>query len=193
MEVLHNSKEKRRLKSITRSFVQVLLFWGVLLLLGAWSMGLLDARQQRMQTGAEEIGYHKRAEVFWSGTTAISGGQWQDATYAFDGQYSMALPRQAFGFELELPYVHGDERLTLSVWRFVPEGSAGEGMLVAEIPGQLWEGCKTAVEKRDDGWEKVICEIALSAAHRNRTLKMYCWNASQQTIYFDNLQVDVQR
>lgn len=178
---------------ISIEFARVMVFWGLCLLGGAWWLGLLDATQLTITTNAEESGMHQRKKVFRSGKTVISGAQWQDSTIAFEGQFSVAIPPKNYGLGFEYPWLRGTETLKLSVWRYNSDQSANRGIIVAEIPGHFWQACETVVNKMDNGWQHLQGEIIIPGQHRGKTLKVYCWNNGNQTIYFDQFEVVISK
>ncbi|MEN0005538.1 MAG: hypothetical protein AAF798_15415, partial [Bacteroidota bacterium] len=154
-----NGMDSTTAPQIWRKLLRALLFWALLVGASSWYFGLLGPARTSVATDAETIGTHQRQATFWSADTPISGAQWQSDALARSGAWSMALPKQAFGFEFEIPNLRGDEQLELSVWRKALEGTSSEGMLVAEIQGKFWEGCKTVAEKDEQGWERIACTI----------------------------------
>ena len=180
-------------KKTRGQFIQVLFFWLLLLAALAWMAGLFIPKKVVVQSGAEEIGYQQQEKVFWSDNIALSNGKAQTDERAFEGTHSIKLmPENAFGFGFRVHRLKGNERITLSVWRLAEEGNKDDGVIAAEITGKFWEGCKEAVEWKD-GWERLKCTIDPPFSGLHHDMKIYCWNSGKKPIYFDNLEVIIER
>ncbi|WP_167617680.1 CotH kinase family protein [Maribellus sediminis] len=107
---------------------------------------------------------------------------------ALSGTYSSKLyPGNRFGMTTELNDVKPDDYLEITVWRKSP---AESGLIVAdggEVGG--YEASGNVVEKGKDGWEKIELEYYVPPNYFSGKVKIYAWNNTADTIYFDDLQI----
>ena len=174
-----------------REFAYVLLFLLVCCALGFAFLGFQENRMQQLRCDAEQVRQYKTHQSFYQDGVYFSGGTMQTDEFAHSGTHSMKLTKEdAYGFQYEIPYLKGNERIMVSVWRFGNGKDTRKGIIVAAAPG-MWQAGEEVVEKSEDGWEKIQFSFAPPPASRNRTLKIYCWNNSHEPLYFDDFSLDI--
>ncbi len=82
--------------------------------------------------------------------------------------------------------------LTASVWRFSNGKDSRNGIMVASAKG-MWKAGEDVIEKAENGWEKIHFKFRPPPECKNRRLEVYCWNKGYEPIYFDNLEIEIQR
>lgn len=106
---------------------------------------------------------------------------------AHSGNHSVLLTKKkAFGLSTEFFGILGDERFHISIWR---KGSSENSALVVQGDKaySLYFAKKKAVEVTDDGWEKL--EMYVDIPPNIRSFKVYAWNISDDSVYFDDLRI----
>ncbi|MCI5080224.1 MAG: hypothetical protein MRY78_00955 [Saprospiraceae bacterium] len=185
--------QSKKRKKTWAQFGRALLLWVALLLLAAWNFGFLDSNETVISTSAEEIGYYQGTPVFWSNKHAITGANFRTEEYAKSGQYSVKLtPKNPYGLGYDIPMLRGNESIVVSVWRFAPDKQQANGKLVSQVFDSFWNGCEEVVETVD-GWQKIQCTIDPPFSSKGKPLKIYCWNAGQSPVYFDDLNIKILR
>ena len=185
--------QQKAFQRTLRQFARTLLFWLVLIVFMAWTLGLFSPSKRVVGCDAEKTSQHLRKKVFRSGKTIITGGHLQSNEYAFQGQHSVKLTRdQPFGLQFVIPALKGNERITISVWRFAPDQEASPGVIVGNVKGQYWDDCSKIVEQKD-GWERLECTLDPPFSCRGKDLDIYCWNRGPYPVYFDEMRVIIDR
>ncbi|MEM9916470.1 MAG: hypothetical protein AAF990_00160 [Bacteroidota bacterium] len=176
-------------------FGLTLLFYGLLVALLIGYIGLADAEKQTIECGAERVVPHNGVAHFESNGAYFSGGKAQTQQQARSGNYSLELSGQMpYGMSYSIPTLRGNEKIKLSVWRYASNHKNKTGTLVASISGGLfWEGSDKVVETDENGWEKIELTIDPLLQFRGKHLRLYCWNPSQESIYFDDMHIEIER
>ncbi len=176
-----------------REFSYVFLFTLILLGLAYVVFGIPTRKTETFRCGAEYKRMYQGLQSYYNKGTYFSGGSAQSDKFAFSGTHSIKLTKEnPFGFGFNLPYLKGNENITISVWRFSDGKDSRKGIVVASSDG-MWKAVEDVVEKSEHGWEKVQLNFIPPAASKNRTLKIYCWNNGHEPIYFDELEIEIKR
>lgn len=174
-----------------KEFAYVLLFLVLVCVLGFMLLGFHTQKTQGLNCNAEEVRFFKKQQAFYQKGTYFSGGTMQSDDFAYAGKYSMKLTKEdAYGFQYEIPYLKGNEHITIAVWRFSNGKDSRNGIIVAAADG-MWKAGEEVVEKSEHGWEKIQLHFSPPPASKNRTLRIYCWNQGYEPIYFDELSIDI--
>lgn len=183
--------QKSAFHQILKEFVIVLFFTGLVCLLAFLFFGFHQQGSQRFQCDAEEVRKYQSLQAFFCKGHYFPGGAMQTDRFAHSGIYSMELNKEnPYGFQYEIPYLKGNESITVSVWRFSNGKDSGNGIIVAATEG-MWKAGEEVVEKSDGGWEKIQLNFSPPKKSTNHTLKIYCWNKSYEPIYFDDFEVEI--
>ncbi len=106
------------------------------------------------------------------------------------GNYSyISGPGNRFSFMTLIPDVGPDDYVEVSVWR---KGANPEIHLVASsVKKNLLYKSANKGDTLIDGWEKLKLEFFLPPNYRDDKLKIYVWNNSNDTVFFDDLSIIV--
>lgn len=167
---------------------------GVLLLFALFWMSGLDLFKNK-STISSSTGYTLLADAedtlggkFQLNGYELEGGAYQSADYAFEGKYSMKLeaPDAQYGFGYEIPNVMQGDEVTVKVWMYSPFGNMGCITLSSNGEDKIYsESCEAWEEKGD--WLLLELSVYISKKLEDNRLKIFCYNLSAQTVYFDNL------
>ncbi len=177
-----------------REFGRTLLFWGLLGALAAWWLGLFEPQKETLLCDAETTGLYR------ADTALRADGKWFDiggersTACALSGKHSIRLtPEKPYGFSYRLR-VRGYERFRVRVWRKAPRGRRAEpGVLVASVGHIFWKSGRRVIERRDDGWEHLEFEFELPFRAKDKTLQIFCWNSATYPLWFDDLEINIDR
>ncbi len=110
----------------------------------------------------------------------------------FEGKYSVKLtPDNAFGMSITFDVPKGGEEFEASVWCFenvTSTDTSGWAFIVATVGKDFWKG-EINVSERKNGWAKLKLKIIVPAANYNDPVVIYCWNSTQNAVYFDNMTI----
>lgn len=121
----------------------------------------------------------------------FSAGKRQTDKVSHSGKYSViTFPKKAFAFTIH--FLTGpDWYYKISVWR---KSVAESGLLVVTTKSakRFYLTAKEPVKKDKNGWEKLELEVfAPPYFVKNKDiLKVYVWNNSSDTVYFDDLKIE---
>jgi hypothetical protein len=176
-----------------RQFGQSMLFWIALVIFLAYLLGIFSPSKTTIFCDAETVGQFQKQTVFLDRKHVITGGHLQSRAYALSGQHSIRLsPEDEFGFKYVVPKLKGNERIQVSVWRYAHEKKATPGVIIGNVKGIFWKDCEKVVETQN-GWEKIECTLDPTFSCRGKDLEIYCWNRGDYPIYFDDMQVKIER
>ena len=174
-----------------QEFLRLLLFSGIILVSVFLLLGLQEKKVLRLKCNAERVGKDLGLPAFVQKGHTFGGGKMQSREFAFTGDYSMRLDNlDPFGFQYELPYLKGNEKISASVWRYANGKNATTGILVASSKG-FWKAGEEVIEKAENGWEKISFEFSPPSESRNHPFKIYCWNNGNSPIWFDDLEIEI--
>lgn len=114
-----------------------------------------------------------------------SENQSDDVSYS--GAYSVKLfPGKPYGFTTEISDVHPDDYIQLTAWR----RSKNEAGVISLDGGKgFYTAGKSIIEEDKNGWQKIFVEYFVPPNFYADNLKVYVWNNSSDTIYFDDLTI----
>ena len=186
---LTETERKQTFRTLLIEFGQVM---GFCVLLGIGVLVLLGqnkAKTLHFSCGAEQRQLYMGTLQFVEEGHAFNGAANQDSLTSHGGTHSLRLgPWQPFGFSTDIPEMNGTEELDISVWRHRSDSNRMDGILVAEIPGHVWQGSGDIVQE-EGIWERLNVKVKVPLDARNKALKVYCWNPSDQAVYFDDLEI----
>ncbi len=105
---------------------------------------------------------------------------------AFSGDFSLKLaPGKPYGFTTEVE-AGPDEYFQVTVWR---KSEGQNGSIVLDGGKEFYHASKKIAEKSENGWEKIYAEIFTPPIFSVGKVRIYVWNNSQDTVYFDDMQV----
>ncbi|PLX02790.1 MAG: hypothetical protein C0595_09390 [Marinilabiliales bacterium] len=117
----------------------------------------------------------------------FDGGKLQSDGYSRSGKYSVltnSKNKYALSFPIKntMPFMY----FKISVWRY---SKNGKGVLVAatENAKGLYLASENAVDKDENGWEKLELDVFIPHNFVKKEIKVYVWNNSTDTVYFDDL------
>ena len=121
-------------------------------------------------------------------TITIVGGQSQTDIQKRSGKYSvLTTPKNAYTLSIELPRVKRDSYVEVSVWK-----KDEPGHLVAVTSGSKgYLSTKDTTEIDTNGWVKLSLKFYLPPGEEYQLLKFYVWNSGKDTVYFDDLSIQI--
>lgn len=106
---------------------------------------------------------------------------------AHSGTFSLKLtPQTPYGFTTTLENVGPDEYICVTAWR---KSSDNNGVIVIDGGEGVYHAGKFLVDEDKDGWQKIYLEIYTPPNFFKGEVKIFVWNNSQETVYFDDLQI----
>jgi len=120
----------------------------------------------------------------------FKGAKFRSNLASFSGVYSyLTSPKNAFALGIHIPTVRPDNYVTIGVWK---KGHSLKAHLVASgiTPDLLYHSTNLAVEQKD-GWEKLELDFFLPPNYTDNELKIYVWNNSGDTVFFDDLSINI--
>lgn len=120
----------------------------------------------------------------------LDGGSQRSTVRAHSGRYAFALsPEHPFAGKLRIAPVQACEAITISVWRWGDDRSAG---IVATAPDSRSYYTFEQVfseQRQADGWHRLRHELRLPPDYPSQQLDIYLWNPVADTVWMDDLQV----
>ena len=105
---------------------------------------------------------------------------------SFSGEHSLKLtPTNQYGFTTELNHVGGDEYIQVTVWR---KNENINGIIVIDGGEGFYNAGKNIIDEKQ-GWQKIYLEVSTPPTFFNRKIKIFTWNNSQDSVYFDDMQI----
>jgi hypothetical protein len=119
----------------------------------------------------------------------LGNGSTQSQEYSYSGSYSSKLDSEnLFGMTFISNNLKYGESVVVNVWR---KGSKNSG-IVASGPAET-EFYLSSYEKvltdSINGWEKLSLRFFISSKIEDQEIKIYLYNPSQETTYFDDLEI----
>jgi hypothetical protein len=137
--------------------------------------------------GAEEIdkdGRHFREEN--NGSVTFDNVDTRTGDVSFSGNYALELtPESPYGFTTELT-AGTDNYIMVTAWR---KGKDDKGVIVIDGGEGFYNAGKQVLKKNEDGWEKIFIEVFTPPHRIIQKIKIFVWNNSSDTVYFDDIQV----
>ena len=129
---------------------------------------------------------------FVGGGHIFNGGGTQSKDKARGGNHSSKLtPKNLYGMTYVMEYPNAGDRYTASVWRHQSQ----PGIAMLAVSGS--EGSNfyfqdgEAVEKGDDGWEKLQISFVVPTSHTPEQIKIFPYLSAKEGIaYFDDLTIE---
>jgi hypothetical protein len=105
---------------------------------------------------------------------------------AFSGEFATKLtPENPYGFTTEID-AGPDEYIQVTAWR---KSSGSNGVIVIDGGEGFYTAGKFVVEENENGWEKIFLEVFTPPGFLFGKVKIFVWNNSQETVYFDDIQI----
>jgi len=106
------------------------------------------------------------------------------------GDYSIITsPSNRFAMSVAFRDVRPEDHVSVSVWR---KGTGNKAHLVATSPDpDMFYKIMSVGERKENGWEELKLDFFLPPNYNDHTLKIYVWNNSSDTVYFDDLSVRI--
>jgi uncharacterized membrane protein len=111
----------------------------------------------------------------------------RDSLNAYEGKYSIKISNdQPEEFSYILRDISNYSFVEVSVWRKSPDG---HGQIVASLGDKFVEARSTAIEKRPDGWEKLLINFLVPEGVNAGEFKVNLSNKSPSPVNFDNVMI----
>ncbi len=108
---------------------------------------------------------------------------------AHSGTYSLKLtPETPYGFTTDINGIKPDQYICVSVWR---KNSNNNGVIIIDGGNGLYHGGKFLAEEHENGWQKIYLEAFIPLNFYEGSVKIFVWNNSKDTVYFDDLEIVV--
>ncbi len=111
----------------------------------------------------------------------------QSEEKSHSGKYSVKLyPGHPYGMTTEISNVRPDDYIQLTAWR----RSKNDGGVIAVDGGKgFYTAGKYIIEEDEDDWQKIFVEYFVPPNFHSGKVKIYVWNNSADTVYFDDLTI----
>ncbi|MGC9355316.1 MAG: CotH kinase family protein, partial [Mariniphaga sp.] len=104
----------------------------------------------------------------------------------FSGTFALKLtPDNPYGFTTEIE-AGPDEYFQITAWR---KSSNELGTISIDGGDGFYRASTKVIEERTDGWEKIFLDVFTPPDFFNGKVKVYVWNNSQESVYFDDIQI----
>ncbi|SHF73673.1 Right handed beta helix region [Mariniphaga anaerophila] len=105
---------------------------------------------------------------------------------AYSGEYASKLtPQTPYGFTTDFT-AGADEYFKVTAWR---KSNDDNGVIVIDCGEGYYHAGKFVVEERKDGWQKIYLEAYTPPHFLFGKVRIFVWNNSQDTVYFDDLEI----
>lgn len=105
------------------------------------------------------------------------------------GKQSVKLSGEnIYAMEHYVDSVTPGQQYSISAWR---KGGGSKAFIVACSPvsGSFYQQSANHLKVDGNGWEQVMLNITIPPDYKGNTLKVYLWNDSDETVYFDDLSI----
>lgn len=105
------------------------------------------------------------------------------------GKQSVKLTAEnIYAMEHYIDSVTPGQQYSISAWR---KGGGPKAFIVACSPvsGGFYQQSANHMKVDGNGWEQVMLNITIPPDYKGNTLKVYLWNDSGETVYFDDLSI----
>ena len=186
--------KKEKYNAILKEFIQVMIFVAFLGGIALWILKDYQKSHSLYHCDAEQVEDWFGEPHFIKDGHVFAGGAYQSAAFARSGNYSMKLDAsQAYGFDIDFESLRGNEIVAISVWRYAEASNKQAGQLIASIPGYLYEASFETTETDANGWQKIDLWFQLDARAEHKSMKIFCWNPSENAVWFDDLRIELIR
>ena len=148
-------------------------------------------RDITVKCDAEKLTADKKSFLSNSGNYTFSGGKQQTQLEARSGKHAvMATKKFPYVFSFLIENAGADKFLKVSAWR---KSKSGKGVLVVSdnTSKKLYQVASKVRERDDNGWEKLEMEVFTPPNFVNEDVKVYCWSNSGDTVFFDDIKIEV--
>lgn len=106
------------------------------------------------------------------------------------GNYSFrTTPKNKYALSVHIPGIRPDSYVNISVWRNTSD-SKSHLISSSTTPHFLYKSANFST-KKEDGWEKLELEFFIPPNYPDDVLKIYVWNNTGDTVFFDDLSISV--
>ncbi len=107
---------------------------------------------------------------------------------SFSGGYSLKLAgNNNFGPNIMLPKAKSGSYVKITAWR---KGNTNAKIVLSAAENRLfWFGSDKAVEKNENGWEKLVLHIEYTPIENGMLPNFYTWNPDTIPAYFDDITI----
>jgi len=105
------------------------------------------------------------------------------------GKYSISMPvKDSYAMEYELMNIKPGQLYEISIWRF--GGDEETFLVVSALNSDLfYSKNKGIVEKDAKGWSRIVLVFKVPDGFREDRLKVYLWNHSDKSAWFDDFEL----
>lgn len=135
---------------------------------------------------------NKNGDKFIGSDTTFAyfdGGKNQNNEFYKSGNHSVLTgPKNKYTLAFTIKNCMPSQYYNIVVWRKSPNN---KGVLVASANNAdgLYVASENSVETDENGWEKLQIDVFTPYNFVGKDIKIYVWNNSQDTIYFDDLKI----
>ncbi|QGY43247.1 hypothetical protein GM418_06115 [Maribellus comscasis] len=110
----------------------------------------------------------------------------QSDDFAYSGKYSSKLfPGRPYGLTVDIENVKADDYIQVTAWR---KSKNDGGVVVIDGGNGFYQAGKHVLEEQN-GWQKIFVEYFVPPNFYSGKVKIFVWNNSSDTVYFDDLQI----
>ncbi len=123
-------------------------------------------------------------------TIIFKGADFRTNSVKRSGNYSyITSPKNKFALGITIPGVKADNYVQISIWR---KAINAKSLLIAGStePDAFYQSTSEA-KVSENGWEQLELEFFIPPNYTDDELKIYVWNNSNDTIYFDDYRIQI--
>jgi len=120
----------------------------------------------------------------------FKGAHFRTNSTSHSGDYSyITSPKNKYALGLNIQNVKPDSYVEISIWR---KGKSVKSLLItSSTTPDFFYKTTNEVIKHENGWEQLQLEFFIPPNYIDDVLKIYVWNNSNDTIFFDDLSISI--
>ncbi len=135
----------------------------------------------------------KNGNMFIAGDEAqyqFKGGKYKNSLRSRTGDYSVySTPDNPFVLAIEFPNVYRDSYVDVTIWK-----QGRDANLVGVMEGtKKYYSVDKPVETDTLGWEKLNLTFCIPPLYEYNNLKIYVWNSGQDSVFYDDISIEIIR
>lgn len=120
----------------------------------------------------------------------FKGAEFRSNLTSLTGDFSyVTSPKNQYSIGINIPKVRPENYVEISIWR---KGADSKSHLIAgSVTPDLFYRSTNQATVSLDGWEKLELTFFLPPNYTDKELKVYVWNSSKDTVFFDDLSINI--
>jgi hypothetical protein len=142
-------------------------------------------RKDSLECGAEKISIDKLHFIASNGEL-LTDVDTRDSVVKHGGKYTIRINKnKQYGFTYNNPNIKSGDILKITVWKYPAYSDTGS--LVVTSGKDFYKSIFAGTEKDSAGWVKLT--IYATVPKDKSDLKVYTWNATAASVWFDDLKI----